>query len=77
MDLTPQVETAEISDAVLEHVSGGQAGAAAHLGLGLHAEPGAAGVHIEAGNVGVTAGFGASVSAQGVAADGHLHATLY
>lgn len=75
MNLVPQVETAEISDADLELVSGGQAGVTA--GLGIHAEPGALGVHIEAGNLGLTAGVGAAVSPQGVSVDGHLSATLY
>ncbi|GGX36600.1 hypothetical protein GCM10010297_67340 [Streptomyces malachitofuscus] len=77
MNLVPQVATAEISDAELDHVSGGQAGVGANLGLGVHAEAGALGVHIEAGNIGITAGVGASVSAQGVSVDGHLHTTLY
>ncbi|MEV8594975.1 hypothetical protein [Streptomyces sp. NPDC052012] len=76
MNLVPQVETAEISDADLELVSGGQT-AGASLNLGIHAEPGALGVHVEAGNLGLTAGVGAAVSPQGVSADGHLSATLY
>ncbi|MCT7352079.1 hypothetical protein N4P33_07815 [Streptomyces sp. 15-116A] len=77
MNLAPQVETAEISDADLELVSGGQAGVATSLNLGIHAEPGALGVHVEAGNLGLTAGVGAAVSPQGVSVDGHLSATLY
>lgn len=75
MNLVPQVETADIADADLELVSGGQAGASA--GLGLHAEPGALGTHLEAGQLGVTAGAGPAVSSQGVASDGHLTVTLY
>lgn len=77
MNHVPQVATAEISDAELDLVSGGQAGADANFGLGIHAAPGALGVHVEAGGIGVTAGVGASVSAQGVSVDGHLNATLY
>ncbi|MFF0104887.1 hypothetical protein [Streptomyces hirsutus] len=79
MNLAPQVETAEISDADLDFISGGQAGpgTAANLGLGVHAEQGALGVHAEAGNVGITAGAGASVSPGGLAVDGVLAVTQY
>ena len=77
MNLAPQVDTADISDADLDLVSGGQAGGGAALGLGAHAEAGAVGVHVEGGNLALTAGVCASVSAQGIAADGHLHASLY
>jgi hypothetical protein len=71
MNLVPQVETAEISDADLDDVSGGQAGGSP-VGLGA-----AAGVYAEAGPVGVGGGVGAGVSPQGVAADLHLHAASY
>lgn len=77
MNLAPRVETAEISDADLDLVSGGQAGGGAGFDIGVHAEPGALGIHVEAGNLALTAGVGASVSAQGIAVDGHLHASLY
>lgn len=77
MNLAPRVETAEISDTELDLVSGGQAGGGAGLDLGAHAEAGALGVHVEAGNLALTAGAGASVCAQGIAVDGHLHASLY
>lgn len=77
MHLAPHIHTAELSDADLDAVAGGQAGAGAAFELGVHAAPGALGVHVEAGNLGITAGMGASVSAQGVSVDGHLHATLY
>jgi hypothetical protein len=63
MNLAPRVETAEICGAGLD--------------IGVHAEPGALGIHVEAGNLALTAGVGASVSAQGIAVDGHLHASLY
>ncbi|GAA1433595.1 hypothetical protein GCM10009601_56460 [Streptomyces thermospinosisporus] len=77
MNLAPQVETAELTDADLESVSGGQAGVSAGLAVGVHAEPGALGAHIEAGPLGITAGGGVTASLQGVSADGHLSATLY
>ncbi|MEU5522482.1 hypothetical protein ACIQCD_08990 [Streptomyces sp. NPDC093250] len=77
MNLVPQVATAEISDAELDHVSGGQAGAGANLGLGVSAEGGAVGMCIEAGDVCITAGAGGSVSAQGVSLGGNLNGTLY
>ncbi|EFE67798.1 predicted protein [Streptomyces viridosporus ATCC 14672] len=78
MNTTPQVDTTELSDADLELVSGGQAGGpAAGLDLGVHAGAGALGVHGEAGNLAVTAGGGASLSAEGLAVNGHLHAALY
>ncbi|MFD5657333.1 hypothetical protein [Streptomyces hirsutus] len=79
MNLAPQVETAEIPDADLDFISGGQAGAGAavNLGLGVHAEPGALGVHVEAGNIGITAGAGASVSPEGLAVDGVLAVSQY
>lgn len=77
MHLAPRVETTELSDADLDLVSGGQAGGCAGLDLGVHAEAGALGVHVESGNLALTAGAGVSLSAQGVSADGHLHASLY
>ncbi|MFE9975661.1 hypothetical protein ACFYRD_34305 [Streptomyces hirsutus] len=70
MNLVPQVATAEITDAELDSVSGGQAG------VGPAANPGL-GVHAEAGNIGVTAGLGASVSPEGLAAAGALAVTQY
>ncbi|CAL9471966.1 hypothetical protein [Streptomyces pilosus] len=77
MHLAPHLPTAELSEADLDAVAGGRAGAGAAFDLGVHAEAGALGVHLEAGGVGLTAGVGASVSPQGLAVDGHLHATLY
>ncbi|PWI11219.1 hypothetical protein DIZ27_07465 [Streptomyces sp. NWU339] len=79
MNLVPQVATAEISDADLDSVSGGQAGVgpAANPGLGVHAGAGGLGVHAEAGNIGVTAGLGASVSPEGLSAVGGLAVTQY
>ncbi|WP_406726103.1 hypothetical protein WJ438_17605 [Streptomyces sp. GD-15H] len=70
MNLVPQVATAEISDADLDSISGGQAGvgAAANPGLGVHAE---------AGDIGVTAGLGASVSPEGLSAVGGLAVAQY
>ncbi|WAX78573.1 hypothetical protein [Streptomyces sp. KMM 9044] len=77
MNLVPKVATAEISDADLDAVSGGQAGAAVNAGLGVHAEAGALGVHVEAGNVGITGGLGASVSPEGLSVGGTLAVTQY
>ncbi|MBM7088584.1 hypothetical protein ABZ606_05070 [Streptomyces sp. NPDC012461] len=76
MNLAPQVETAELADAELDALAGGQAGSAG-FALGLHAAPGSLGLHVEAGDVAVSAGVGASVSASGFSADGHLHTTMY
>ncbi|KOT45470.1 hypothetical protein ADK41_02845 [Streptomyces caelestis] len=68
MTFSPQVETAEISDADLDHVSGGQAvsagidaGAAVVLG---HGSVGV-GVYAEAGPLCVSAGIGGSVGHAG------------
>ncbi|MEV5088031.1 hypothetical protein ACWEQ5_27325 [Streptomyces griseoincarnatus] len=65
MNLAPRVETAELSDADLDGVSGGQsvsagfdAGAAVVLG---HGSVGV-GVYAEAGPLSVSAGLGGSVS---------------
>ncbi|MBL3665261.1 hypothetical protein JL475_04425 [Streptomyces sp. M2CJ-2] len=79
MNLVPQVATAEISDAELDSVSGGQAGvgSAADAGIGVHAGAGALGAHAEVGNIGVTAGLGASVSPEGLSAAGALAVTQY
>ncbi|MFH9015943.1 hypothetical protein ACH4C6_31775 [Streptomyces sp. NPDC017943] len=67
MAFTPQIETAPMSDAELDAVAGGQAGAAA----GLHLETTAAGL-----TAGVGGGLGLAVSPQGIAADLHLHVAV-
>ncbi|GAA2560449.1 MULTISPECIES: hypothetical protein [Streptomyces] len=77
MNLVPQVETAEISDADLDNVSGGQAGT-----VGLDASvavtaTGGVGLYAEAGPVGVSAGLGGSVTFDGVSADGQARTTMY
>ncbi|OMI89513.1 hypothetical protein BSZ07_11400 [Streptomyces sp. M1013] len=72
MNTVPQVETAEISDAGLDQVSGG-------IGLtastALFAGDGAlgAGLHAESGPLAVTTGLGASAPFGGAAA--HAHTT--
>jgi hypothetical protein len=72
MNLTPHIETAEMSEAALNDISGGQAGGSP-AGVGT-----AAGLYVEAGPLGIGGGIGASVSPEGVALDAHLHvATLY
>jgi hypothetical protein len=71
MNLAPQIETAEMSDADLDDVSGGQAG-------GFPAGAGATGFYVEGGPLGVGGGIGAAVSPEGIAVDSHLNAaTLY
>ncbi|MEU6287609.1 hypothetical protein [Streptomyces sp. NPDC046988] len=60
MNLVPQVETAEISDADLDQVSGGTVA----IGAALIAGDGqfGAGLHAEAGCIGLTTGVGASAT---------------
>jgi hypothetical protein len=73
MNFAPQMETAEMSDADLDNVAGGQAGGSlAGVGGG-----GAAGLYVEVGNIGIGAGVGASVSPEGVSADVVLHVSKY
>ncbi|CAM5385094.1 putative protein OS=Streptomyces albaduncus OX=68172 GN=FHS32_000719 PE=4 SV=1 [Streptomyces griseoloalbus] len=74
MNLVPRVETAELSDADLDHVSGGQsvsagldAGVAVVLGYGSVG----VGVYAEAGPLSVSAGLGGSVSHAGA-----VHTTM-
>ncbi|WP_217164059.1 hypothetical protein [Streptomyces sp. AC512_CC834] len=60
MNLVPQVETAELSDADLDQVSGGHVGL--NAGAAVIAADGAvgAGLYVESGPFAVSAGFGAS-----------------
>ncbi|CAL9543330.1 hypothetical protein [Streptomyces griseomycini] len=77
MNLVPQVETAEISDADLDNVSGGQAGAVGlAAGVAVTAD-GGAGLYAEAGPVGISAGLGGSVTLDGVSAAGQARTTMY
>ncbi|WP_030234378.1 MULTISPECIES: hypothetical protein [unclassified Streptomyces] len=73
MALTPQIETAQMSDADLDTIAGGQAGGAAGAGA-------AAGLYVETTAASVTAGLGGgvglAVSPEGVAADLHLNAAV-
>ncbi|CAL9433658.1 MULTISPECIES: hypothetical protein [unclassified Streptomyces] len=75
MKTVPQVETAEISDADLDQVSGG-------IGLtastALFAGDGAlgAGLHAESGPFAFTGGIGASAPFGGAAAQGQVHTTM-
>ncbi|MEW2446641.1 hypothetical protein OIE75_10565 [Streptomyces sp. NBC_01723] len=68
MNLVPQVETAEISDASLDQVSGGNIA----IGAALIAADGqfGAGLHAESGCIGLTTGVGAS------AIHGDAHTTV-
>ncbi|MFE0724514.1 hypothetical protein [Streptomyces rochei] len=77
MNLVPQVETAEISDADLDQVSGGgivgiDAGAAVISAGGAVG----AGFHAEAGPFSLTAGLGASAAFGGASAQGQAHTTM-
>ncbi|MDN0201139.1 hypothetical protein [Streptomyces sp. S.PNR 29] len=62
MNVTPQVETAEMSDGDLDKVSGGLAGA------------GAGNLSLETPLGDLCADLLAAGSAEGLVADGHLHA---
>ncbi|MFH8974052.1 hypothetical protein [Streptomyces sp. NPDC017890] len=75
MNLVPQVETAEISDADLDQVSGGQVGIDAGAAVITVGGAVGAGLHVESGPVAVTAGLGASALTGGIASDGHAHTT--
>ncbi|MBC9726121.1 hypothetical protein [Streptomyces sp. TRM68367] len=70
MNIARQVETAELSDAALDSVSGGQAGVPA-LGGG-----GSAGLYIEAGPLTVSGGGALAASPQGIAGDLHFQSAL-
>ncbi|MFI8945642.1 hypothetical protein ACIGO6_03910 [Streptomyces sp. NPDC053750] len=74
MNLVPQVETAEISDADLDQVSGGNIA----IGTALITADGAvgAGLHAEGGPFSVTAGLGAAAPFGGASAQGHAHTTM-
>ncbi|MGW9397164.1 hypothetical protein [Streptomyces sp. NPDC055642] len=64
MTFAPQVETAEISDADLDDVSGGHSfSAGLDAGVAVVAGPGSVGVGVyaEVGPLSVSAGFGGSV----------------
>ena len=74
MAFTPQIQTAQMSDAELDTIAGGQAGGAgagAGAAAGLYVETTAADTGGEAGG-----GLGLAVSPQGIAADLHLNAAL-
>ncbi|EHN73453.1 hypothetical protein ACIP29_10495 [Streptomyces coelicoflavus] len=76
MNFVPQVETAEISDADLDQVSGGNIGI--DTGATDITAGGAfgAGFHAEAGPFSLTAGLGASAAYGGASAQGQAHTTM-
>ncbi|MGZ3098808.1 hypothetical protein [Streptomyces sp. H62] len=76
MNFVPQVETAEISDADLDQVSGGNIGVDA--GAAVIAVGGAlgGGLYTEAGPLSVSAGLGASATPGDTSAQGHAHTTM-
>ncbi|MEV5435248.1 hypothetical protein AB0K80_04340 [Streptomyces sp. NPDC052682] len=76
MNLVPQVETTEMSDADLDSIAGGQGGGGTGAVVDAGAA-GAAGLYVEAGPLCVGAGAGVAVSPAGVAADVHAHAGLH
>ncbi|MFI2378204.1 hypothetical protein ACH5AO_24565 [Streptomyces sp. NPDC018964] len=70
MNFVPQVETAEISDADLDNVSGGQSvSAGIDAGVAVVADHGSVGVGVyaEAGPLSVSVGLGAAVGHAGAA----------
>ncbi|ANB06090.1 hypothetical protein SAM40697_2130 [Streptomyces ambofaciens] len=73
MNLVPQVETADISDADLDQVSGGLT-----VSTALVTGGGAvgAGLYAEAGPFAVSAGLGAAAPLADTAAQGHAHTTM-
>ncbi|MFE9708263.1 hypothetical protein [Streptomyces sp. NPDC005930] len=73
MNTAPQVETAEISDAALDQVSGGLA-----VSTALIAGDGAlgAGLYAEAGAFSLTTGLGVSTPFGGASAQGQAHTTM-
>ncbi|MDO0915245.1 hypothetical protein QQM39_31825 [Streptomyces sp. DT2A-34] len=73
MSFTSQVETAEIADAVLDNIAGGQAGAAASAGLAGTLSGGVAGLSETVSAVACADVF-AAVSPEGVALGVHAHA---
>ncbi|MGC9499682.1 hypothetical protein [Streptomyces sp. WG7] len=76
MNLVPQVETAEISDADLDQVSGGQIGIDAGAAVITVGGTAGAGLYAEAGPLAVNGGLGASVTPGG-AAEGHARTTSF
>ncbi|GHH89554.1 hypothetical protein [Streptomyces capillispiralis] len=78
MNFASQVETAEISDADLDAVSGGQSvSAGLDAAVAVTTAGGSAGVgaYAEVGPLSVCAGVGGSVTPGGIAGDGHVHTT--
>ncbi|MGW7281627.1 hypothetical protein ACWGIV_25675 [Streptomyces sp. NPDC054844] len=76
MNLVPQVETAEISDADLDQVSGGNIGIDAGAAVITAGGSVGAGLYAEAGPFAVSAGLGASTALGDTAAQGHAHTTM-
>ncbi|WP_395573850.1 hypothetical protein [Streptomyces sp. BK79] len=62
MNLVPQVETAHLSDADLDQVSGGTLGIDAGAAVITSGRGVGAGLHAEAGPFALTAGLGASLT---------------
>ncbi|MGC9379703.1 hypothetical protein [Streptomyces sp. MH13] len=77
MNLVPQVETAEISDADLDQVSGGQIGIDAGAAVVTVGGAAGAGLYAEAGPFAVNGALGASVTPGGAAADGQARTTSF
>ena len=76
MNLVPQVETAEISDADLDQVSGGNIGVDAGAAVITAGGSVGAGLYAEAGPFALGAGLGGSASLGGATAQGHAHTTM-
>ncbi|MFH9814080.1 hypothetical protein [Streptomyces sp. NPDC017230] len=76
MSFVPQVETAEISDADLDQVSGGNVGIDAGAAVITAGDAVGTGFHAEVGPFSLTAGLGASAAFGGASAQGQAHTTM-
>ncbi|MFB6553694.1 MULTISPECIES: hypothetical protein [unclassified Streptomyces] len=76
MNLVPQVETAHLSDADLDQVSGGILGIDAGAAVITAGGALGTGFHAEAGPFSVTAGLGASAAVAGTSVQGQAHTTM-
>ncbi|GGP97952.1 hypothetical protein ACFFKE_03145 [Streptomyces mutabilis] len=76
MNFVPQVETAEISDADLDQVSGGNIGVDAGAAVMTAGGNFGAGLYAEVGPLSVGTGLGAEAALGGATAQGQAHTTM-
>jgi hypothetical protein len=76
MNFVPQVETAEISDADLDQVSGGNFGVDAGAAVITAGGSFGAGLYAEVGPLSVSTGLGAEAALGGAAAQGQARTTM-